>query len=624
MKRHSFFLRLFVGNLVIVVVAVVVAAVVSYRAVDKQHRQITEAYQDNLCLLAVQHLQDLWPLSDGEVDRLCKRFLETLGGVEEGDGPTVVQDLPARLTVIARDGHVLGDSRAEPDRMENHLTRDRPEVVAAVNGRPGSDVRRSETLAIKYRYVARPLHHEGHVVGAVRVATPVTAILESQAVLSEGILWGAILAVGAFTFIGLLINWLWYAPLNQITQAARQIASGDLSKRAGVRGSAELAELGAALNAMRDSIARQIATVSAQRENLQQVIGNLRDGVIATDDDGNIVLMNRAARRLLAHEHREVVGRHIQEVVRVADIADAYSEAVGTGDTVSCQVECDVAGERRHLDVHASPLAEAPDREIGCLVVIRDVTDLVRAAAMKAEFVANASHELRTPLATLRMAVESLEEEEEQAQGVAQESFRHTLDILARHVERLESLTMDMLDLHAVETTKRLGKAEAISVASLADWVRNQFADTAADKGVAFDVVVADTDDGLTADRRLIELVLQNLIDNAVKFTEEGGRVSCSIHREDGQMHFEVADTGRGIPRADQARIFERFYQVDTSRAGDTKSRGTGLGLAIVKHAVERLGGSVSLESEPGRGTTVSVFVPDWSQEPTELPGDRP
>lgn len=611
MKRHSFFTRLFLGNLVIVVVAVVVAAVVSFRAVDTEHRRITNAYQDNLCVIAAQHIEDLWPLPDGDVDRLCKRFLETRGATQAEAGPTLVQGVPARLTVIAPDGRVLGDSSADPARMEIHLTDDRPEVGAALKGRPGSHVRRSDTLAVQFRYVARPMWHKGEVVGAVRVATPVLAILESQAVLRDGILWGAILAVVAFALIGLLINWLWYSPLKEIAQAARQIASGDLAKRAGVRGAAELAELGNALNAMRDSIARQIATVSSQRENLQQVIGNLRDGVMAVDDGGCIVLMNRAARNLLTREH-EVVGRHVQDVVRVADIAEVYTEAARTGGSASCQVECEAAGRRRHLDVHASPLAEAPDREIGCLIVIRDVTDLVQTAAMKAEFVANASHELRTPLATLRMAVEALEEQH--AHETDPEAFQRTLDILNRHVQRLESLTMDMLDLYAVETAKALGRANAISLASLAEWARDRFADAAASKGVAFEFSGGDTGDGLTADRRLLELVLQNLIDNAIKFTEPGGQVVCSARRENGRIRFSVTDTGCGIPRADQDRVFERFYQVNAARSGDTRARGTGLGLAIVKHAVERLRGEVSVQSEPGQGTTVSVYVPDRSE----------
>jgi two-component system phosphate regulon sensor histidine kinase PhoR len=603
-----------VGNLVIVVVAVVVAAAVSYRAVNAQHRRISNAYQDNLTLIAAQHLEDLWPLPQSRVEDLCKEFLQP--GVEAPSpaAPTLEQAVPARLTIIARDGRVLGDSEGDPDRMENHRTDDRPEIMAALAGRPGSHVRRSETLGVRFRYVARPIHHEGEVVGVARVATPVLAILESQAVLREGILWGSLVAIVAFALIGVLINWLWYAPLRGITQAARQIASGDLSERVTVRGSAELVELGHALNAMRDSLAQQIETVSAQRANLEQVVANLREGVVATDDGGNIVLMNRAARELLAREGQEVLGAHIQNVIRVADIVDAYNEAAGSGRVARCEVEAEIGHDRRHLDVHASPLAPTPAGDIGCLVVVRDVTDLVRTAAMKAEFVANASHELRTPLATLRAAVEAVEEEQS-AGPVDPAAFERALSILRRNVDRLESLTLDLLDLHAVETAKRGGRVDDIALGALCQWAENQFGDAAASKGVTLECTVVEPDRMFVADRKLMELILQNLLDNAIKFTDAGGRVVLSAEYEDERVLFRVSDTGCGIARGEQSRIFERFYQSDVSRSGDTKARGTGLGLAIVKHAVERLGGSVSLQSEPAKGTAVSIFVPDRSHE---------
>jgi len=614
MKRHSFFVRLFIGNLVIVVVAVVVAAAVSYRSVNVQHRRLSDAYQDNLCLLAAQHLEDLWPLPQREVDRLCKEFLHGGREASAASPPTFEHPEPPRLTIIARDGRVLGDSRGNPERMENHRTDDRPEVLAALAGRPGGHLRPSETLGTRFRYVARPIRHDGEVVGVARVATPVLAILESRAVLREGILWGSLVAIAAFALIGLLINWLWYAPLKSITRTSRQIASGDLSQRATVRGASELAELASALNAMRDSLAQQIETISAQHANLEQVVANLQEGVVATDEEGTIVLMNRAARDLLAREGETVARAHIQNVVRVADIVDAYSEAADTGNTVTCQVETEVGGERRHLDVRASRLSPTTADNVGCLVVVRDVTNLVRTAAMKAEFVANASHELRTPLATLRAAVEALEEKQA-TRDPDEEMPERTLGILRRNVDRLENLTLDLLDLHAVETAKRVSSEDEVSLAALCQWADSQFAARAASKGVAFDCTASEPDQVFLTDRRLLELALQNLLDNAIKFTEAGGRVALSADPEDGRMRFRVTDTGCGIARGDQARIFERFYQVDVSRSGDTNSRGTGLGLAIVKHAVDRLGGSVSLQSEPGQGTSVSVLVPARSRQ---------
>jgi signal transduction histidine kinase len=182
--------------------------------------------------------------------------------------------------------------------------------------------------------------------------------------------------------------------------------------------------------------------------------------------------------------------------------------------------------------------------------------------------------------------------------------------MLGRHVKRLEDLTLDLLDLHAVESAKRELVREAVRLDSLEEWLRRQFAAAAAGKGVALEFDVPAPADTVTTDRRLIELVLQNLVDNAVKFTPAGGRVTCAMVREGECVRLSVADTGAGIPREDQPRVFERFFQSDTARSGDALARGTGLGLAIVKHACERLGAKVSLESELGKGTTVTVLVP--------------
>jgi len=618
MRRHSLLVKFFVGNLLIGTLVIAVAGEFSYRSINAQHLRAVYAWQDYLAEVAQQYLEHVWPASDpAEYDRISKQFFtraarESAGAMLEAG---IESGTPARLTVMAEDGRVLGDSRGMPAEMENHKTADRPEVLAALEGRTGRDVRRSETLGAEYRYVAMPVRHNGRVVGAVRVSMPVVAIVESQAVLRDTLVWASVAAIAAFALLGLLINWMWYFPLKRIALAARQMASGDLARRARTGGSDELAQLGAALNAMRDNLVHQIETVKTQGENFERVVANLREGVIALDAGGRIVLMNRAAMDLLAPGEAVVVGQHLQTVVRVTGIVGAYNEAMTAGRPVSRQVETDVRG-RRHLDVHISPLVAGGAGGIAGLVVVRDVTDLVRAAAMKAEFVANASHELRTPLATLRAAVDSLA-----ATGPGdRDALAKLTAMLDRGVRRLEDLTLDLLNLHLVESGKRELSLESVRLASLEAWARSHFAEAAAEKGVALEVQVVPPDGALVTDRRLLELVLQNLIDNGVKFTPPGGRVICLIERQGHHVRLRVVDTGCGISRQDQAHVFERFFQAEFSRSRETAARGTGLGLAIVKHACERLGATLDLESELGRGTTVTVLVPDRAAEAGEQP----
>jgi two-component system phosphate regulon sensor histidine kinase PhoR len=609
MNGNRLFYKLFVGNLLIVGIIVAVAGFVSYRSLVATFLHETQSYQDHMVVMARECIERLWPLPEQEVDRLCKRFPEELSAqVEAGDRPASEHGLPIRVTVIAADGRVLGDSHSDPARMVNHKTGDRPEVLAALAGKPGRHLRQSETLRVEYRYVALPIRKDGQTVAAVRVAIPAVAVVQNEAVIRDVLLGTSLAVLGAFALVGLLLNWTWYRPLKQIAQSADQIAAGDLEHAVPISGSGELSQLAVALNEMRNSITEKIATITAQRENLQAILANFRDAVIAVDTEGNVSLANRAAEDLLP-EGIEVEGLHLQSVVRSAGIIYAYNESVKSGKPVAVQLEMSVRETPRIFDVLVSPLAPIAGKEIARLVVARDVTDLVRTAAVKAEFVANASHELRTPLASLRAAAETLNDvdpaDREDLAGVAQ--------VIDRQIRRLEDLTHDLLILHSVENAKRAASAEAISVASLAEWLREEFAARAGKKGLALELTAPE--DAFTSDRLLVELILQNLVDNAVKFTTAGGRVACSIKRQGQAMQITVSDTGPGICREDQPRVFERFFQADASRQRTDGSRGTGLGLAIVKHATERLGGSVSLESELGKGTAVTVVVPDQTRQ---------
>jgi PAS domain S-box-containing protein len=427
--------------------------------------------------------------------------------------------------------------------------------------------------------------------------------------LNDVLIGTVIMAIVVFALLGLFLNWVWYAPLRRMARAARRIASGDLAHRVRMPGSSELAQLALAINDMRDGLAGQISTITAQRENLRQIVAHLKEGVIAVDRDGCIVVMNDAAVDLLAPDLPGVVGRRLDAVVRHAAIVDAYNQAMSGGEAVRREVQVSVKGEPCHLDLNASPMWPCAGEGAAGLLVVRDVTDLVRAAAMKAEFVANASHELRTPLATLRAAVDSLA-----ADAGAPDHVAGVAAILDRHVRRLEGLTEDLLDLHSVEGAGRRPALEPISAGSIADWIRSQFAERATGRGLALEVAAGAPDDTFASDRHLLELILRNLIDNAIKFTPAGGRVACDIQRDAGRMRLRVADTGVGIRPEDRPHLFERFFQADASRTGGA-ARGSGLGLAIVKHACERLGATVSIESEPGRGTTATVLAPDGPQK---------
>jgi two-component system phosphate regulon sensor histidine kinase PhoR len=231
---------------------------------------------------------------------------------------------------------------------------------------------------------------------------------------------------------------------------------------------------------------------------------------------------------------------------------------------------------------------------------------MAAAAAMKAQFVANASHELRTPLATIRAAIDELVALQP---GGAEELAKLT-SVLDRHVARLENMTKDLLDLHLVESSTFALRLQEVALGELAQWVTAQFETPAQDKGLQLHVEAAQPAHVFRSDRKLLELILRNLVDNAIKFTPAGGRVECALEATEQGVLLRVSDTGCGIRPQDQPRVFERFFQSDAARTGDSRTRGTGLGLAIVKHAAERLGAKIDLQSELGRGTQVTALLP--------------
>jgi two-component system phosphate regulon sensor histidine kinase PhoR len=284
---------------------------------------------------------------------------------------------------------------------------------------------------------------------------------------------------------------------------------------------------------------------------------------------------------------------------------DLYRQVCQEGKTATKQIETDVLGHMRTLQITVTQVEPGPAEGLNALIVIHDVSDIARAAAMKSEFVANASHELRTPLATIRAAVESLASIE----PGDDEMFQKLLDILTRHVQRLENMTLDLLNLHVVATENVQLHPQELTAESLVNWVRSNYAATAAGKNIQLEARAPEPELRFRSDRKLLEMILQNLMDNAMKFTSQG-KVEMEIASGEDRVMIRVKDSGCGIRPEEQSRVFERFYQADQARSGDTKIRGTGLGLAIVKHAAERLGAMIKLESRLGLGTTITLTLP--------------
>jgi len=525
------------------------------------------------------------------------------GRIERLDSET-----DTRFTVVARDGRVLADSAVAPDRLENHGSRE--EIEAAFRDGFGTAIRRSHSLGKDLLYVALSIRGKKDAASdaprfAVRGAISLERVEARLASASRSVLVASLIALVLGILIGYPIARRLTRPLREMRRVAERFAAGDFGRRVAVTGGDEVAQLGASLNRMGEELERRIRGAEEDRGKTHAILAAMAEGIVAVDPEERIVLVNRSARELAALGSGQVEGRRTWEAIRVGPVVEILRAALGGRESFRDEVR--IPGERpeRLLEVHAAPIRAEDGRVAGAVAVLHDVTRLRKLETHRRDFVANVSHELKTPLTTIRAAVETL------LAGAASdpETGPRFLEKIDAQSARLEALIADLLTLSRLESEGVSLKKVPVDLREIAAESVDKFAERAAAKRLrlALDddgprAAIVEGDDGALAQ------VLDNLIDNAVKYTPEGGEVAVRLREVDSRFLLEVDDDGLGIAEADQERIFERFYRVDRARSRDVG--GTGLGLAIVKHVVLLHRGAVRVTSRLGEGSTFTVDLP--------------
>ena len=511
----------------------------------------------------------------------------------------------SRITVIAADGRVLGDSEVAVEdlpRVENHGKR--PEVLAALAGGVGRDRRTSATIRTSLLYVALPISDGGRVVGVIRVALPVTAVTSSYAAIHGVMLVGALVALAVAFGIGLFVAHRVTQPVVQMQTIAHQMSEGDFTVRAPIRSPDEIGALGRALNGLAARLREKVHDLGHEQAKATAILDGMIEGVIAVDGRDIILLMNERARSMFGLDATRGEGKPFLEVIRNTELHEAFREGRAADEGSVSHRELRLASPvERRVQVNAVPLRLSPS-EVGVVMVLHDVTELRRLEQVRTEFVANVSHELRTPLTAIQGYLETL------LSGALeeQENARRFLEIVFRHTERLGRLLNDLMDLSNIELGRVTLKLAPTRLDETVDAVLAIMGPKAKSSNVALRSRMPRDLPPVLADRDRLVQILINLVDNAVKYTPEGGSVTVTVQKPaDGWVEVDVIDTGIGIPPSDLPRITERFYRVDKARSRELG--GTGLGLAIVKHLVFAHGGQLKIESEPNRGTTVRVWL---------------
>ena len=520
----------------------------------------------------------------------------------------IARSTGARVTLIAPDGRVLGESArglGDLAAMDNHG--DRPEVRAALAGRQGRDLRHSTTIAAPLLYVAVPVRVDGRLVGALRLALPVSAVTASYATLHQVMLAGGAVTLLVALGIGVFVAGRVTRPVVEMQSIARQMSEGSFLVRAPTGSTDEIGMLGRSLNVMAGRLREKIGDLGQEQAKVTAILDAMVEGVVAVDGQEHVLLMNEQARAMFALGSARGEGKPFLEVIRNADLHEIF-RAVHAGGEAALQREIELTSPPRILGVNAVRLAASGDRSAagpGVVLVLHDVTALRQLERVRTEFVANVSHELRTPLTAIQGYLETL------LSGALEEreNARRFLEIALRHSERLGRLLNDLTDLSNIELGKVALRREPVRVDEVVASVVGIIAPRAARAKVDVTSHVPPDLPQVPADRDRLAQILINLVDNAVKYTPEGGSVTVTARRvAESTIETAVTDTGIGIPPADLPRITERFYRVDRARSRELG--GTGLGLAIVKHLVMAHGGQLGIESEQERGTSVRFTLP--------------
>ena len=436
-------------------------------------------------------------------------------------------------------------------------------------------------------------------VAALRVAEPLDRLEIAVSRFHRNLLIAGLIALGVAVVMATVAAQLMSRALRGITLAARRMSSGDLGARIRLTGDDEIGQLGRTLDGLAENLSQSLAELRGERDLLGRMLESMQEGVLVLDRDLRILLINRALREMLLLGS-DVVGRLPIETIRNAELQAVLDAAASQGKPASGEVEIAGLGQRRFM-VHSTPLGGEPR---GLVAVFVDVTEIRKLETMRKDFVANVSHELRTPIAAVRSAAETARRAIEKDP----EAAIRFVDMIERNALRLQELVEDLLELSRIESKQFKPKSEPVNIVEQAEQVLALFREAGERKRLTMSLVAPAAPPIAHADKRAVEQVLTNLIENAVKYCRENVSVTVRIVEREGMFRVSVEDTGPGIDPKHLPRLFERFYRADKGRSRDMG--GTGLGLSIVKHLVETMGGNVSVESAPGRGTTFSFTLP--------------
>jgi two-component system phosphate regulon sensor histidine kinase PhoR len=507
----------------------------------------------------------------------------------------------ARLTIVSVDGTVLADSDEPPEKMENHGGR--PEIREALRAGKGTAVRYSNTLGRELVYLAvRHQDSSATPPAVIRLAVPLTRLDEALAAFRRRLWIASLIILVLAGCVSLLFFRALANRIERLKQFSMRVAGGDFRPLPMERKDDEISDLGRTLNETAARLDSTIRTLTEERNQSAAILRSMAEGVAVIGSNQRLIFCNEAFSKALAIGGSDLEGRPIAEVIRQSDLLESIREALAGSERVRTELAIG-ALRTRSFSVTAAPVRSGSAIR-GAVMVLYDISELRRLERARRDFVANISHEFKTPLTAIQGFAETLLAG---AIDDAQNRMRF-LEIIRNNSVRLGRLTDDLLKLSQIEAGKLQVDFRPVEVAAVIESCVDMARLHAQSEQLTIETDYGHDLPKIKGDIGSLEEVLQNLLDNALRYTLPGGRITVRASEQEGMVVISVVDTGIGIPKAEQERIFERFYRVDSARSRELG--GTGLGLSIAKHLVEAHGGRIEVQSEVGKGSTFFVILP--------------
>lgn len=577
--KRNIFTRIFILYAFIIVLAAIILEVYITAAVRGNYIATHEA---SLLIQASLISEEIPFASSARLDDLCKHLKEVTG---------------ARVTVIAPNGTVRGDSDKHSTLLDNHA--DRPEIKHALTSGTGMAIRMSDTLRYDFLYVARKVMRDEKPAGFVRLSVPlksVDAAVKQLRIKISVVILLILLATGVFSLwqIGLLRGLT-----RRIRDFSQALAHGEAGKRLFLDAPGEFDEIAESLNTMSDELNKVIAASDEEKKRLNVILRSIPDALLIIDIRGVIQIASAATRKSFGEA--PLVGRPLIEVVRNHEFLTVIDKVRSTLAPGMAELYLEYPAER-HFVVHVSPLFYQGRELSGLVAVFHDITQLKKLEQVRKDFVANISHELKTPITAIQGFAETLLEG-------ALDDREHALKFLETirtNSERINTLVDDLMTISKIEMGVITITKEQVALNAVVNSVVAMLEEQAKEKNLSMTLSIPPHLQTIEADRDRLVQIMTNLVVNAIKFTDKGG-ITIGMSEAGGKKELFVEDTGIGVPEKHLSRLGERFYRVDPARS--RIMGGTGLGLAIVKHLVKAHGWDMKIESTAGKGTKVRILL---------------